>query len=202
MAAVMATVEIVSPASGERVQGTVEVRVRVNAADSVSDVTVVIGPPASGTRPADAVGGDDFVYRWDTTRKLDEPDDPAPADALFRITARASVDGVEETAPYVSVVTANVDPGDRPLRPADESGWRPELAWAADYTGTIDNWQNSNFATIGEAYATLTDDPVLGAKRRAVRVAMPESARFDAEQATPTTVRFQSSSPQVIRGGR
>ncbi|WP_336033496.1 hypothetical protein [Geodermatophilus sp. FMUSA9-8] len=194
----MPSLTVVAPATGSRVRGTVDVRVRLRGGGRVSDVQVVIGPPAYGTRQASPLGGDTWGWRWDTTRKLADPAVPAPCDALFWISAVAVVDGVEVTAPHVPVVTANA-PAATSRRAA--GGWRPELAWAADYGGDLARWRRSNSAVIGAAYATLADDPVLGSARRAVRVSVPDSARDDADQPNRTTVRFQSSSRRVITEG-
>lgn len=196
----MATVKIISPVAGERVRGTVEILVQVLGGSAVSDVSVLIGPPAQGTRQASSVGPEEFVFVWDTTRRLREEDQSPSGDAVFWVSARARVDGIDVVAPYLWVVTTNnadQPDGDQ----SDGSGWRPELEWAADYSGTLEQWRSSNFATIGAAYAFLEDDPALGADRRAIRVTVPDRARYDADQATPTTVRFQSSSPRVIVEG-
>ena len=44
------------------------------------------------------------------------------------------------------------------------------------------------------------NDP-MRANRRAIRASVPDSARYDAEQPTKTTVRFQSSSRRNIVEG-
>ncbi|MCZ2836014.1 Ig-like domain-containing protein [Modestobacter sp. VKM Ac-2985] len=194
----MASIAILSPAPGARVRGTVEVRVQVRGGSRVSTVTVAIGDPGFGTRQAESVGDRTYAVRWDTTRKLVDPDVRAPADALFWITASAVVDGIRVEAPYVAVVTAN----DRSSARAESAGgWREELAWAADYSGSTEQWLASNTAVIGAEYASVEPDPVLGPARRAVRVSVPDSARGDRDQPTSTTVRFQSSSVSNIREG-
>ncbi|MCF6736936.1 hypothetical protein E9565_17555 [Blastococcus sp. KM273129] len=47
----------------------------------------------------------------------------------------------------------------------------------------------------------MQDDPLLGPVRRVVRVSVPDRAQDDDDQPTTSTVRFQSSSPQVIQEG-
>jgi hypothetical protein len=195
----MASIAVVAPAGDSRVSGTVQVRVRVTGGQQVRSVAVIIGAPQSGTLPASSAGGDDHVVRWDTTRLVADPTTKAPADALYWLSATAVVDGTEITAPLVPVITAN--------HPAPASvsstagGWRPELEWAADYSGSTAQWAASHSAVIGGAYATVHDDPILGAARRAVLVSVPDSAGGDPDQPTPTTVRFQTSSVQNIVEG-
>ncbi|OMQ16643.1 hypothetical protein A7K94_0201150 [Modestobacter sp. VKM Ac-2676] len=194
----MASITVLAPRPGARVHGTVAVRIRVRGGSEVEDVVVAIGPPAFGTRAAEPTGDREYVFRWDTTRKLSDPDVPAPADALFWITASAVVDGVRVEAPYIAVVTAN----DRAEVGSESTGgWRDPLAWAADYSGSTEQWVASNNTVIGAAYASVELDPVLGPERRAVRVSVPDSARDDPDQPTATTVRFQSSSTSNIREG-
>jgi hypothetical protein len=193
----VASVNIIAPTDDARVSGRVVVRARVSGGTSVSNVRIVIGPPEYGTRPTTGAGNREYTYAWDTTRKLVDGVTATPSDSIFWITAYAIVDGVQLKAPYIAVFTAN-----RPvsaLRSA--SGWRPELAWAANYSGSLATWKASQFATIGSAYATVGDDPVLGAARRVLKVSVPESAKYDADQPTSSTVRFQSSSPRVLRDG-
>ncbi|GAA4741809.1 hypothetical protein GCM10023328_23770 [Modestobacter marinus] len=164
----------------------------------MGSVTVAIGDPAFGTLPAEPVGDRVYVARWDTRRKLVDPDVPAPADAMFWITAAAVVDGIRVEAPYLAVVTAN----DRDaVRAESAGGWREELAWAADYSGSTEQWLASTTPVVGAEYASVEPDPVLGPARRAVRVSVPDSARGDRDQPTSSTVRFQSSSPSDIREG-
>lgn len=194
----MASIAILSPAPGARVRGTVEVRVRVRGGSRVGTVTVAIGDPRFGSRRAESVGDRTYTARWDTTRRLIDPDAPAPTDALFWITASAVVDGIRVEAPYIAVVTAN----DRDAERAQSAGgWRDPLAWAADYSGSTEQWLASNRTVVGAQYASVEPDPVLGPARRAVRVSVPDSARDDPDQPTSTTVRFQSSSTSNIREG-
>lgn len=193
----MASIAVTAPTNGSRVRGTVEVRVRVEGGDDVRDVTVVIGDPAFGSRPARSAGDGEYVYRWDTTRKLADPDVPAPGDALFWITATAVVDAVRVTASHVPVVTANERAPAGPVA----GGWRPELAWAADYGGSTGRWRDSCSEVVGGRYAEVREDPVLGSARRAVRVSVPDSAQDDDEQPTSGTVRFQAGSERTIREG-
>lgn len=193
----VATVQIVSPSNSDQVSGTVDVRVRVAGGVSVSDVSVIIGPPEIGTRVATTVGGRDFVFQWDTTTRMSDATRATPSDALFWISAKATVDGVEVDAPFVTVTTENHN-FSAAARP---SGWRPQLAWAANYSGTLEQWRSSNYAMIGGSYATLQNDPILGSQRKAIKVSVPESAKNDADQATATTVRFQSSSVRNIVEG-
>ena len=194
----MPSIAVITPTVGASVRGTVEVRARVDGGTRVDSVTVVIGHPDYGTREASPAGGRDYVVRWDTTRKLVDPTVPVPADALFWITARAVVDGIEVNAPFITVTTDNVAAvaGTRTT-----GGWRPELAWAADYGGSTDRWRQSTHAVVGGAYVTVMADPVLGSVRRAARVTVPNSAKDDPDQPNRTTVRFQASSPRVIREG-
>lgn len=193
----MASIVIEAPSKGARVRGTVKVRARVSGGSRVEDVRIAIGDPEVGTRKAEPDGDHTYVVRWDTTRKLLDDRTPAPGDALFWITASAEVDGVLVEAPHVPVVTAN----DRAAGTSPAGGWRDELAWTADYSGSARQWRKSHQAVIGGRYASVEDDPVLGAERRAVRVSVPDSAADDDDQPTPTTVRFQSSSPHEIREG-
>jgi hypothetical protein len=193
----MASIALVAPAANAHVSGTVDVRVRVSDGTAVGEVTVVIGNPRYGTRTATPAGDRDYVVRWDTRRKLADPNVPAPGDAVFWITASAVVDGVQVDAPPMPVVTDNARPTARPV----SGGWRPELAWRADYSGSTRRWKSSCEAVVGSAYATVAEDPVLGAARRAVRVSVPDSARHDEEQPTSGTVRFQASSPRRITEG-
>ncbi len=239
----MASIAVVSPAPRERVRGSVDVVVELRLDDdgvdrddgggsagavTVEDVEVVVGPAEKGTRTASPVGsGADrrgavrrYRYRWQTRDKLARPDETAPGDALFWITATARVGGVVLRAPYVPVLTANEEPqepqepeepgepggGQRPVTaPLDEEpasgGWREELAWAADLSGSVRRWAAGHSAVVGARAATVVDDPVLGPSRRVLRVVVPDSMGDDADQPTPTTVRFQASSPQVIREG-
>jgi hypothetical protein len=192
----MASIAVTTPVDGTRVQGKVDVRVQVTGGNEVGDVVVVIGDPTAGTKKAERTRRGDFRYRWDTTRQLAERTD-APSDAVFWITARAVVDGVEVQAPYVVVTTAN-----NPVAGAQGAGgWRPELAWAAHYVGTKREWLESHEAVVGGDYAELRDDPVLGRERRVMEVSVPNSAKDDEDQPTSSTVRFQSSSAQNIREG-
>ncbi|MBB3676981.1 Ig-like domain-containing protein [Modestobacter versicolor] len=195
----MASIAVTSPSDGDRVSGTVDVTVRVSGGSEVGEVTVVIGLPEAGTRTATRVRDREYRVRWDTTRKLVDPDVAAPSDALFWITARAEVDGVQVDAPHVAVTTANRSSaaGSR----AAAGGWRPELAWAADYSGSTERWRESHAVVVGSAYAEVQDDPVLGAARRVVAVSVPNSAKRDEDQPTDTTVRFQSSSPRTVVEG-
>jgi hypothetical protein len=193
----MPSIAVLTPEPDARVQGIVEVRVRVRGGREVQDVTVLIGDPDHGTVAAEPDGDREYVYRWDTTRKLSAPDERSPADAMFWIGASAVVDGVEFTTLHRPVYTAN-DPagiGDVP------GGWRAELAWSADYSGSTDQWLASVEEVVGGAYARLQADPLLGPVRRAVRVSVPNSAKDDRDQPTSTTVRFQASSPRMVREG-
>jgi len=191
----MASIAIVTPASGSRVAGTVEVRARVSGGTTVSNVVIVIGPPEYGTLPAVARGGGEYTTSWDTTRKLVDGSTPTPCDALFWITARATVDGVQVTAPYVAVGTAN-----HPVPSLPAGGWRSELAWAAKYDGSKEQWKSGHSAVIGLAYAWPEDDPT-GRGRRVMKVSVPDSARYDADQPSSTTVRFQAASRRTIVEG-
>ena len=38
------------------------------------------------------VGGNEFVYRWDSTRRLTDPAQEVAGDALYWVSARAEVD--------------------------------------------------------------------------------------------------------------
>ncbi|TFV64684.1 hypothetical protein E4P41_00085 [Geodermatophilus sp. DF01-2] len=194
----MPSIAVTAPEAGARVQGTVEVRVEVRGGSQVSGVTVAVGDPAFGTRAAEPSGRREYVFRWDTTRKLSDPNSRAAGDALFWISASAVVDGVQLTATPLPVITAN-DTASAAVQTA--GGWRDELAWAADYSGSTRQWRDSNQAVIGGEYASVHHDPVLGAARRAVRVSVPNSAKDDDDQPTSTTVRFQSSSVHSIREG-
>jgi hypothetical protein len=193
----MPSLTVVAPVAGTRVSGAVDVRVRVDGGSSVGRVSAIIGNPAVGTRAARPDGNREYVVRWDTTRKLEDATVRAPTDAMFWITASAVVDGEQIEAPSVPVVTTNWTS----VRRASGGGWREELAWAADYSGSTSRWKESHGAVIGGRYASVHDDPVLGPERRAVRVSVPDSARNDADQPNSTTVRFQSSSPRTIVEG-
>lgn len=193
----MASITVTAPSADARVTGKVDVRVRVDGGTDVSAVNVVIGYALEGTREAKHAGGLDYVYTWNTERRLDDPGKKAVGDAMYWISASAVVDGVRVDAPHVPVITNNVS-GPAKRR---EGGWRPELAWQADYSGSLELWQDSHSAIIGADYASLQDDPVLGPARRAVHVSVPNSAKDDADQPTDTTVRFQSSSVQNIGEG-
>lgn len=201
----MSRVAVVAPTVGARVRGTEDVRIRVTGGSTVEDVVLTIGDPAGGARSATPTGDQEYVVRWDTTRRGDSDEDGdrsddggTPGDALFWLTASAVVDGVVVRSRPVPVLTAN-DPPDPERVPS--GGWRPALAWAADYSGSTDRWLASNSAVVGGRYASVEDDPVLGPVRRAVRVSVPDSAQDDDDQPTSTTVRFQSSSVQNIREG-
>jgi hypothetical protein len=193
----MASIAVTAPADGGRVRGKVDVRVRVSGGEKVRNVVIVIGDPAVGSRRAERLRGGEYGYRWDTTRKLADKSVAAPGDAIFWISATAVVDGVRVEAPAVAVTTANAEAAQQ----RDAGGWRPELAWAADYAGTKREWLESHGAVVGGDYAELREDPVLGWARRAVQVSVPNSAKDDDDQPTSRTVRFQSSSPQNIREG-
>jgi hypothetical protein len=193
----MASIAVTAPADGGRVQGKVDVRVRVSGGDEVRNVVIVIGDPAAGSKRAERLRGREYGYRWDTTRKVDDKDVPAPGDAVFWISATAVVDGVRVEAPPVVVTTANAEAPEV----QDAGGWRPELAWAASYDGTKREWLESHDAVVGGDYAELREDPVLGWARRVVKVSVPNSAKNDDDQPTSSTVRFQSSSAQNIREG-
>jgi hypothetical protein len=195
----VASITVTAPSDRARVSGTVDVLVQVSGGSRVGEVTVVIGLPEAGTRTATRVGNRTYRVRWDTTRKLVDADVAAPADALFWITAYAEVDGVQVDAPYVAVTTANRSSAARGRVPA--GGWRPELAWAADYGGSTGRWRESHPVVVGSAYAEVLDDPVLGAARRVIGVSVPDSAKHDADQPTDTTVRFQASSPRTVVEG-
>lgn len=208
----MASVSIVSPGPRERVSGTVDVVVAVVAdGGRVGAVQVVIGPASYGTRTAQARGEGRYAWSWRTDRKLVDPDVAAPGDAVFWLRASAEVDGAVVQAPAVAVVTAN---GRGTGRSAAEGsaaegststprrgGWRPGLAWAADYSGSLERWRASHSAVVGDQRSRLVDDPVLGAARRVLRVDVPDSLGGGEDQPTRGTVRFQSSSPRTIGEG-
>lgn len=195
----MATVQILSPAGGARVSGKVEVEVKVSGGVFVSDVAVVIGSAETGTRAAGSTGSRTFSYTWDTTERMDDGH-PSPSDSLFWISAKATVDGIEVDSPRISVTTANHKELTQ-LASSAASGWRPELAWAANYSGSLAQWKSSHNAVIGASYATLQNDPVLGSRRRVIKASVPESAKDDPDQATETTVRFQSCGKRNIVEG-
>lgn len=193
----MASVSIVSPGPRERVSGTVDVVVAVDAdGGRVGAVQVVIGPASYGTRTASARGGGRYAYRWRSDHRLVDPDVAAPGDAVFWLRASAEVDGAVLQAPAVAVVTAN-----RGRTRGARGGWRPDLAWAADYSGSLDRWRDGHGAVVGDQRSRLVDDPVLGAARRVLRVDVPDSLGGGEDQPTQSTVRFQSSSPRAIVEG-
>lgn len=197
----MASVSILAPGPRERVSGTVDVVVAVDADGAdVGAVEVVIGPASYGTRPASPRGGGRYAYRWRTDRKLVDPAVPAPGDAVFWLRASAEVGGARLTAPPVAVVTANQRGAARPAA-GGRGGWRPGLAWAADYSGSLERWRAGHGAVVGDQRSRLVDDPVLGAARRVLRVDVPDSLGGAADQPTQGTVRFQSSSPRRIVEG-
>lgn len=201
----VASVSIVSPGPLERVSGTVEVVVAVDAdGGRVGAVQVVIGPAVFGSREAVARGSR-YVYRWRTDRQLAHPDLQPPGDAMFWLRASAEVDGTVLQAPAVVVVTANRQPAAGAAAPRGQrrgsGGWRPALAWAADYSGSMARWRDGHSAVVGDQRSRLVDDPVLGGARRVLRVDVPDSLGGSPDQPTATTVRFQSSSPrQIVEG--
>lgn len=196
----MPSISIVTPAKDQRVHGVVTVDVAIRGGTAVSAVTVVIGDPAIGSKPARHVGGGTWRVQWDSRRSLEDPKVANPGDAMYWISATAVVDGALLRAPMIHVITANTHPKARPL--SAHSGWRDKLAWSAKYDGTFEQWKRSHGATvIGARHAQLLDDPVLGKHRKAIKVVLPNSAKHDPDQPKRTTVRFQSSGPRTIGEG-
>ncbi|KQX05674.1 MULTISPECIES: hypothetical protein [unclassified Leifsonia] len=193
----MATIAIISPATETRVSGTVNVVAKITGGTKVSGVTIIVGVPEFGTREAKGVGGGKYYIAWNTTRKLVDNVTPTPSDGVFWIRARAVVDGVTITSPFIGVATANRFQNDA----LPTGGWRSELAWAAKYDGTLEQWKAGHGAVVGAKYVQLVNDPILGSARKVAKISVPESARYDADQPTKTTVRFQSSSRRNIVEG-
>lgn len=191
----MASIEVVAPRADARVSGAVELRARITGGGQASRVAFVVGAAEHGTLPAVPLGAGEYGATWDSTVKLVDRSTPTPGDALYWVTARASVDGVDLTAPYVPLVTAN-----RPVDGLPAGGWRPELAWEADYDGTLEDYARSHSAVIGLAHASLEDDPT-GRPRRVLRASVPDSAADDADQPTEGTVRFQAAGRRAIVEG-
>lgn len=195
----MASIEILTPASGSRVAGIVPIDARVTGGP-VESVTVVIGDPSTGTRRAFPAGADVWRVLWDTRKQLSDGRTPNPADAAYWFSVSAVVDGLPVQSEQRMVTTGNV-PALHSNAAAVTGGWRKQLAWSAKYDGTFDDWRKSHSATIGSRHARLLDDPVLGSARRAIRVDLPNSAKHDSDQPIRTTVRFQSSGPRTIVEG-
>ena len=192
----MAKIEIISPVTGARVSGVVTVSARITGYSSIGKVVIIIGVPEYGTLEATATSPGVYSVTWDTRKKFLDGSQ-TPSDSVFWIRARAVVDSVVIKSGYIGVGTANRRSGSG----LPVGGWRSELGWAADYSGTIDQWKSGHGAVVGAAYAQLVDDPVLGKARRVLKVSVPDSARNDKEQPTSTTVRFQSSSRRNIVEG-
>ncbi|HEY0373743.1 MAG TPA: hypothetical protein VGC94_03050 [Amnibacterium sp.] len=195
----VSSIHIVTPSNLGRVNGVVSVDVAVTGGSAVSAVTVIVGDPAIGSKPATHVSGGTWRAHWDTRRSLEDPSLTNPSDAMYWITATAVVDGALVRAPMIRVTTANLT---HLMHPATvRSGWRPKLAWSAKYDGTFEQWKKSHgAAVIGARHAALLDDPLVKG-RKAIRVILPNSAKNDSDQPKKTTLRFQSSGPRTIVEG-
>jgi hypothetical protein len=191
----VATIAMTSPANGTRVSGTsVALRATISGGKTITIVGFEIGAAKGGTVQATRVSTGLYGYTWNTTKSL-QTGSARTVDSCYWIRAVAIVDGVELRSPYVRVTTAN-----KPQSNLPEGGWRSTNAWSANYSGTFDQWKKSHSNTIGTAYASLRVDPVKSS-RKAIRASVPDSARWDAEQPTKTTVRFQSASKRSILEG-
>lgn len=191
----MATITMSSPANGARVSGTqVALRATISGAKTITIVGFEIGYAKNGTVQATRVSTGVYGYTWNTTKSL-QTGAARTIDSCYWIRAVAIVDGTELRSPYVRVVTAN-----NPARNLPAGGWRSTNAWSANYSGTLEQWRKSHSSTVGSAYASLRVDP-LNASRKAIRASVPNSAKYDADQPTKTTVRFQSASKRSIVEG-
>lgn len=154
-----------------------------------SQVAIVVGERVfPATRD-----GQTRVWRapaWDTRVKLEAPDAGSPSNHLAWIRAEATAAGTTHRTALLPVFTANYDYG-----PLPDGGWRPELAWAADYSGTKADWLAGFAGPVpGSAYASLVADPIRGASRKVIKVSLPDSAKNDADQPTGSP-RFQAQQP-------
>lgn len=193
-AAVAPHVQIVAPAPGDRVSGVVKVLAKVTGG-TPSSVRISVGKPSLGLRTAVAVGGGLYSYDWDTTKKMVDNITPVAGDALYWIRAEATISGTVIDSEWIPAVTANTP------QTVPAGGWREATRWAAKYDGTLAQWHTGQSAVIGEKYASLVDDPKLGATRKVLRASVPDSARGDADQTNLTTVRFQSAAPRKLLEG-
>lgn len=182
-----------SPANGAKVTGVVPLRAKI-VGTAISNVRFEIGAPQYGTVTATRISAGVYGYSWESRRSLVDGS-KRTNDGAYWITVRATVDGKQYVATYVRVITGNL-----PLKGIPVGGWRNDLAWSADYSGTITQWKKSHSATVGSARASLTSDPVRKG-RKAIKATIPDSAVKDSDQPTSNTVRFQSAAKRNIVEG-
>lgn len=194
-------IRVISPSPGGTVAGTIQLIAMVHG---ITPDYVLIQIGATAVRATEEVrpGVWQATLPWDTTSKILDPQTDAPSNALYWIRAIARAQGVRHESEWVTATTHNIHFGALAV-----GGWRPSLAWAADYSSK-EAWNDSlSSSAIGSAYATLVPDPVpapgraeAGADRKMIRAGVPDSARRDADQPTRSP-RFQASSPIALREG-
>lgn len=191
----MASIAVTAPSSGGTVAGgAVSLRAKITGGTTISNVRFEIGAAQYGTVAAKRISAGVYGYTWDS-RKSFVDGSTRPVDGCYWITAKATVDGKALVARYVRVVTRN-----KPITGLRTGGWRADLAWAADYSGTLTQWKKTHSGTVGTAHASLQTDPIKSG-RRAIRASVPDSAVNDADQPTSNTVRFQSAAKRNIIEG-
>ena len=181
-----------SLAPDQTYSGTVPLAAQFDLSSGVpSAVAIAIG---GTTRPMIRVGSTD-VWRadsWDTMRKLANPSATSPNNFLVWAQVKATYGTRVDSTSLFPVYTGNYRYGDLPDR-----GWDPALAWSADYS-SMTAWLGSLTAGIpGKSYASLVNDPVRGASRKAIKVTLPDSARFESDQPT-SSPRFQAQQPTAL----
>ena len=154
-----------------------------------SSVTISLGRT---TRSMTRIGGTDIwqAEPWDTRIKLRVESEVSPSNFCAWVQVRATYQsGINLSSALFPVYTANYSYGDLPDRESS-----PPLPWAADYS-SMDAWLASFTSTVyGSSYASLVDDPVRGGSRKAIKVTLPDRARFDRYQPT-SSPRFQAAQP-------
>ncbi|WP_243075671.1 hypothetical protein [Microbacterium sp. SS28] len=153
-----------------------------------SAVSVSLGRTS---RPMTRIGGTNIwqAAPWDTTRRLRDTSTLSPSNYCAWVQVHATYSGAPQSTQPFPVYTANYDYGGL----ADRS-WNPQIEWAADYS-SMSAWLASFTGTIfGRSYASLVNDPVRGKSRKAIKVTLPDSARFDSDQPT-NSPRFQAQQP-------
>ncbi|WP_345803346.1 hypothetical protein AAIB33_09770 [Microbacterium sp. AZCO] len=178
---------------GQTYKGTVPITVQFDpGVPTPSSVTMTLG---RFTRQLKRVGTTSLWSGdpWDTTKRLAATDTASPSNFCAWVRADAVIGGIKYSSASFSVYTGNYSYGSLAAK-----GWVDSSAWAADYS-SWNAWLGSFAATpYGVKYAKLVDDPARRG-RKAIKVAVPDSARFDSDQPT-NSPRFQAQQPAMESG--
>ncbi|MFH8253125.1 hypothetical protein ACH3VR_22345 [Microbacterium sp. B2969] len=177
---------------GASYKGTVALTAQFDPGVTPSSVTMTLG---RYTRTLTRVGTTALwsAPAWDTTKRLADLTLDSPSNYCAWVRVQAVIGGVVQSTQPFQVYTANYSYG-----ALADRGWVDSSAWAADYT-SWDAWLASFTATVfGVKYASLVTDPVRAA-RKAIKVTVPDSARFDLDQPT-NSPRFQAQQPTLNSG--